>query len=85
VIQPTELQGRDAMGFAVGVFTDAEVKELTVNEKKRLKEHVIHYIRTSAEIRRIISNNPRLLTKNPKIRKVLRKKARKQLMQLKKN
>jgi hypothetical protein len=73
------------MGFAVGVFTDPEVKELTVHEKKMLRAHVIKYMRTSAEIRRIISDNPKLLTKNPKIRKILRRKARKQLMRLKKN
>ena len=72
------------MGIAVGVFTNAEVKELTAREKKMLREHVIETIRTSAEIRRIISDNPRLLTRNPKIRNVLRTKTRKELTRLKK-
>jgi hypothetical protein len=65
------------MGSPVGVFTDAEVRELTAKQKKMLREHVIQHIRTSAEIRRIISDNPKLLTKNAKIKKILRKKANK--------
>jgi hypothetical protein len=65
------------MGSPVGVFTDAEVRELTVKQKKMLKEHVVQHIQTSAEIRRIIRDNPKLLTKNSKIKKILRKKANK--------
>jgi hypothetical protein len=63
------------MGSPVGVFTDAEVRKLTVKQKKTLREHVILYLQTSAEIRRIIRDNPKLLTKNAKIKKILRKKA----------
>ena len=63
------------MGDPVGVFTDSEVKELDVREKILLKEHILHHIQTSAEIRRIISANPKLLTKNPRVRAILRKKA----------
>jgi hypothetical protein len=72
------------MGSPVGVFTDEEVKELTINEKRLLKEYIIQYIVTSAEIRRVISDNPKLLTRNAKIRKVLRRKAGKLHRRLKK-
>jgi hypothetical protein len=72
------------MGSPVGVFTDDEVKELTINEKNLLKEHIIQHIQTSAEIRRIISDDPKLLTGNPKIRKILRRKAGKLQRRLKK-
>ena len=65
------------MGSPVGVFTDAEVRELTVKQKKMLREHVIQHLQTSAEIRRIIRDNPKLLTKNAKIKKILKKKANK--------
>jgi hypothetical protein len=63
------------MGNAVGVFSEEEVQELDVKEKALLKEHILHHIHTSAEIHRIISADPKLLTKNPRIREILRKKA----------
>jgi len=63
------------MGSTVGVFKDAEVKGLDDKEKLLLKEHILHHIQTSAQIRRIISENPKLLTGNSRIRKILRTKA----------
>jgi hypothetical protein len=67
------------MGSPVGVFTNAEVRELTVKQKKMLREHVVQLIQTSAEIRRIVRDNPKLLTKNAKIKKILRSKLRNRL------
>jgi hypothetical protein len=63
------------MGNVVGVFTNIEVRELNEKDKALLKEHILHYIQTSAEIRRIISANPKLLTRHPRIRRILRTKA----------
>ncbi len=63
------------MGNPVGVFSDKEVKGLHAKHKARLKKHIVHHILTSAEIRRIIHANPKLLTKHPRIRKILRTKA----------
>jgi len=63
------------MGNVVGVFTNIEVRELNEKDKALLKEHILHYIQTSAEIRRIIHADPSILTKNPDIRRILRSKA----------
>ena len=63
------------MGNVVGVFDDEEVKALDDKDKALLKEHILHHIQTSAEIRRILHSDPKLLTKHPEIRKALRKKA----------
>jgi len=63
------------MGNPVGVFTDGEVKKLHAKHKAQLKKHILRHIQTSAEIRRIISADPTLLTSHPRIRKILRKKA----------
>lgn len=65
------------MGSPVGVFTEEEVKELTSNEKKLLKEHIVQHMQTSPEVGRILSGNPKILTGNKKIRTVLRRKANK--------
>jgi hypothetical protein len=66
---------RAAMGNVVGVFTNIEVRELDEDDKALLKEHILHHIQTSAEIRRIIHANPKLVTRNRRIRKILRTKA----------
>ena len=63
------------MGSTVGVFDDTEVEALDEKDKTILKEHILHHIQTSAEIRRIISANPKLLTRHPRIRRILRTKA----------
>jgi hypothetical protein len=63
------------MGDMVGVFSDDEVKELNDKDRALLKQHILHHIQTSAEIRRIIDANPKLLTRDPGIRKTLRTKA----------
>jgi len=63
------------MGSTVGVFDDTEVEALDEKDKAILKEHILHHIQTSAEIRRIIHADPSILTKNPDIRRILRSKA----------
>lgn len=63
------------MGSSVGVFNDHEVNDLTDADKRLLKEHILNHIQTSAEIRRIVEANPRILTENPEIREILREKA----------
>jgi hypothetical protein len=65
----------DSMGNVVGVFTDEEVTELDEKDKALLKEHILHHIQTSAEIRRILHSDPKILTRHPQIRNALRKKA----------
>jgi hypothetical protein len=67
------------MGNPVGVHTDKEVKNLTPDERALLKQHVLHVLQSSEEIHKIIGTNPKLLktlTKDPKIKAILRKKAR---------
>jgi hypothetical protein len=63
------------MGSPVGVFSDKEVEGLSDEDKALLKEHILSHIQTSAEIRRIVSAKPKLLTGNKKIRNILRRKA----------
>jgi translation initiation factor 2 alpha subunit (eIF-2alpha) len=71
------------MGSEVGVFDDDEVEELTKQDKKILKEHILHHIQTSPQIRGIISDKPKAVTGIKKIRDVLRKKAGKLQRRLK--
>ena len=63
------------MGFAVGVFDDSEMKGISEADKALLKQHVLQQIQTSPEILAIISENPKLLTENERIRNVLKGKA----------
>jgi hypothetical protein len=62
------------MGDEVGVYNDDEVKDLDDKEKALLKEHILNHIQTSAEIRRIVSADPTILTSNENIRRILRTK-----------
>jgi hypothetical protein len=67
------------VGDTLGVFTNSEVKELNPDERELLKHHIIQQLQTSEEVHKIIGANPKLLqalTKHPKIRKILRAKAR---------
>jgi len=63
------------MGFAVGVFDDSEMEGINETDKALLKQHVLQQIQTSPEILAIISENPKLLTENERIRNVLKGKA----------
>jgi len=63
------------MGFAVGVFDDNEMKGISEADKALLKQHVLQQIQTSPEVLAIISENPKLLTENERIRNVLKGKA----------
>jgi hypothetical protein len=63
------------MGVPVGVFDDEEVKNLSEADKRLLKEYILGQIQTSEEVRRIIRDNPRILTVDPDVRTILRQKA----------
>ncbi len=76
------------MGSGVGVFTDNEVKDLDDEDRKRLKEQIVHHLQTSEDIRRIVSEKPNLLpdflASHTEIRDKLQEKARPLLERLKK-
>jgi hypothetical protein len=63
------------MGSIVGVYTDEEVRGLSKDDIALLRRHVVHHIQTSAEIFRIIHDDPKIVTIHPAIRAVLRKEA----------
>jgi hypothetical protein len=66
------------MGSPVGVFSNKEVKRLSKKDIALLKAHVLHHIQNSAEIRRILNSDRKLLrtlTRNPRINKILRREA----------
>jgi hypothetical protein len=73
------------MGRLVGVFTDEEVQELSEKDKELLRTHIVQQMRTSAEIAKVLQENPKLLTGDPKIREILRKRAAPLQKRLKKN
>ena len=64
------------MGSPVGVFSNEEVKGLTDDDIALLKQHVVQLIQTCPEIRDIILEDPKLVTRNERIREILRTKAR---------
>ncbi len=66
------------MGSAVGVFSKDEVKGLSKRDIALLKAHVLNQIQNSAEIRRILHRDSKLLrqlTRDPRINKILRREA----------
>lgn len=66
------------MGSPVGVFSNKEVKALSKKDIALLKAYVLHLIQHSAEIRRILHSDRKLLrklTRDPRINKILRKEA----------
>jgi hypothetical protein len=66
------------MGSPVGVFSSKEVKALSKKDIVLLKAYVLHLIQHSAEIRRILNSDRKLLrklTRDPRINKILRKEA----------
>jgi len=63
------------MGSVVGVFTDEEVRGLSKKDIALLRAHVVHHIQTSPEIRRIIYGDPKIVTRHPKIRQILKREA----------
>jgi hypothetical protein len=63
------------MGSVVGVYTDKEVQGLSKEDIALLRRHVVHHIQTSAEIRRIIHDDPKIVTIHPDIRAILRREA----------
>jgi hypothetical protein len=64
------------MGSPVGVFSNKEVKGLSKKDIALLKAHVLDHIQNSAEIRRILNADRKLLrrlTGDPRINRILRK------------
>jgi hypothetical protein len=61
------------MGGVVGVLSEKEVKGLSKKDRAMLRAHVVHHIQTSPEIREVIHKTPKLVTKHPRIRAILRR------------
>jgi hypothetical protein len=62
------------MGNAVGTFHEDEVKHLSRAHRKELKRQALKHLKTSKEIRALITSKPRLFTKIDEVNKVMRKK-----------
>jgi hypothetical protein len=65
---------RVAMGSAVGTFTDEEVENLSPENRDQLKQAALQELRNNPDIRRIIEEDPTILTTNPDINEILREK-----------
>jgi hypothetical protein len=62
------------MGDMVGVHTKNEIKVLTSKDRAKLKARVVRELLGSKEIRAIIKKDPRVLTKDPRVRAILKRK-----------
>ena len=71
------------MGSPVGVYSEKELKALKPQARAKLKARVLREILTSNAIRAILKKNPKLLTKNAAVRKILKKNTTPTLKQLK--
>jgi len=71
------------MGNKVGVHSEKHVKALKPQARAKLRAHVIRELLASKQIRAIIKKNPKVLTKNAAIRKILKKKTTPTLRRLK--
>jgi hypothetical protein len=65
------------MGDAIGVFDDDEVKHLTPQQKEEQKRRVLELLQNNAEIRAIINQDPKILTRDSKINEIIRRELRK--------
>jgi hypothetical protein len=72
------------MGSPVGTFSDDEVKDLSPADREKLKKLALRELAASRAIRSIIAKCPTLLTTDPSINKILRKKLAPKLAKLKK-
>jgi hypothetical protein len=65
-----------AMGDRVGVFTEAEVEDLSEQDREQLKQQILQQLQNNPDIRARINEEPRLLTRDDKIREILRREVR---------
>jgi hypothetical protein len=65
------------MGDAVGVFDENEVAHLTPQQREEQKRRVLELLQNNKEIRDIISQDPRILTREPKIKAIIKRELRK--------
>jgi hypothetical protein len=72
-----------AMGNRVGVHSEKLVKALKPQTRAKLRAHVMRELLASKEIRAIIEKNPKILTRNAAIRRILKKKTTPTLRRLK--
>ena len=73
-----------AMGDTVGVHDEKELEGLSPQQRKELKQEVLRQLQTSPEIRAIINKDPKILTRDSRINKILRRKVPPNFNKLKK-
>jgi hypothetical protein len=65
-----------AMGDMVGVHTEEELKTLSPQQREQLKQQILDQLQTSPEIRKIINEDPQILTSDSRINEVLKRELR---------
>ena len=50
------------MAFVPGVYTDKEISDLSAEDRKLLKEHVMGLLLSSDDTREVIKQNPQLIS-----------------------
>jgi hypothetical protein len=64
------------MGDQLGVFSDDEVQGLSDQEREQQKRRILQLLETNPDIRAIIAEDPRILTRNSHINAILRRELR---------
>jgi hypothetical protein len=64
------------MGDAVGVHSDAELAGLNAEQREQVKQEVLQQLQNNQDIRTLINNNPRPLTRTPEINAILKRELR---------
>jgi hypothetical protein len=72
------------MGNTVGAYEEKELEGLSSEQREQLKQEVLRLLHTSPEIRAIIDQQPRMLTRNSDINKILKRELQPTLDKLKK-
>jgi len=61
------------MGDQLGVFDDNEVQNLTPQQREQQKQRIQELLQNNPEIRAIINQDPRILTRDRAINAILRR------------
>jgi len=64
------------MGDAVGVHSDAELAGLNAEQREQVKQEVLQQLQNNQDIRTLINNNPKPLTRTPEINAILKRELR---------
>jgi hypothetical protein len=64
------------MGDQLGVFSDDEVQGLSPQEREQQKRRILQLLETNPDIRAIIEEDPRILTRNSRINAILKRELR---------